>query len=183
MAGKVLLPPHYESVEGGLIFLGGPIKGAPLWQNEAIKIIRKNDGEINIASPSRKVDSVYLEANQTPFRNSVNQEEWEQVDWESFHLDRAAENGCILFWLPPEAKHFCERAYAQTSRVEIGEWKVKHKYTGCNVVIGFERGFSGEHYLRYRLRKEYPNIPVCSTLEETCFASVEKVKRRLILEP
>jgi hypothetical protein len=75
MAKKVLLPPHYESIEGSLIFLGGPIKGAPYWHNEAIKMIQNNSKEINIASPSKRVDKKYLDANPTQFKHSSNQEE------------------------------------------------------------------------------------------------------------
>jgi hypothetical protein len=89
-------------------------------------------------------------------------------------LNRAANEGCILFWLPLESIHYCNRAYAQTSRIEIGEWKTKHLEKGINLVIGFEKGFSGENYLRYRLSKECPNIPLCSTLEETCSKAIQK---------
>jgi len=180
MTGKVLLPPHYETLESPLIFLGGPIKGAPYWHNEAIQIIQRNANEINVASPSRRVDKKYLDANPTHFKHSSNQEEWEQVDWESFYLNQASKNGTILFWLPLEEQHYCDRAYAQTSRIEIGEWKTKHLENGCNLVIGFQPDFSGEQYLRYRLAKECPNIPICSTLEETCLKAVEKSRTKSV---
>ncbi|MAH47605.1 hypothetical protein CMI37_17420 [Candidatus Pacearchaeota archaeon] len=176
MNSKVLLPPHYENIQGPLIFLGGPIQGAPYWHNNAIQMIQNNSEKIDIASPSRRVDKIYLDANPTSFRNSSNQEGWEQVDWETFHLNQASKNGCILFWLPLEVQHYCDRPYAQTSRVEIGEWKTKHLENGCNLVIGFQPDFSGEHYLRYRLTKECPDIPICSSLEETCLAAIKSIR-------
>ncbi|MFA5857000.1 MAG: hypothetical protein WC867_06575 [Candidatus Pacearchaeota archaeon] len=177
MKGKVILPPHYESIEGYLLFLGGPIKGAPYWHNEAISIIHNIDDKINIASPSRRVDKKYLDKNPTTFKNSTNQEEWEQVDWETFYLNRSAKKGTILFWLANEEEHYCERAYAQTSRFEIGEWKTKHLESGCNMVIGFDSKFSGEQYLKYRLSKECPKISLCSSLEETCISAIKLARR------
>jgi len=139
MTSEILLPPNYRSIEGPLIFLAGPIQGAPKWHNKAIKIIQDINLDINIASPSKKVDRIYLKQNQERFKHSANQEEWEQVDWETFYLNRAAQKGAIMFWFPNEETHYCERAYAQTSRFELGEWNTKCKQGGSNIVIGFEK--------------------------------------------
>lgn len=176
MTGEILLPPNYRSIEGPLIFLAGPIQGAPKWHNKAIKIIQDIDSYINIASPSKKVDRIYLKQNQEKFKHSANQEEWEQIDWETFYLNRAAQKGAIMFWFPNEEAHYCERAYAQTSRFELGEWKTEHKQGRGNIVIGFEKGFSGEHYIKYRLSKDNLNIPILSSLKETCRVSINKAK-------
>ena len=57
---KIILPPNYREFDEPLIFLAGPIKGAPRWQNEAIKILEKLSSEIVIASPSWRIDEKYF---------------------------------------------------------------------------------------------------------------------------
>lgn len=103
------------------------------------------------------------------------------MHWETQYLNRAAKNGVILFYLAKEEKHFCERAYAQTSRFELGEWKAKHEHTGCNVVVGIEDGFSNARYIRLRLSQDCKNIPICSSLEETCDKAIENIRLYLVL--
>jgi hypothetical protein len=39
MPGALILPPQYVTVEGPLVFLAGPIQGAPDWQREAIALL------------------------------------------------------------------------------------------------------------------------------------------------
>lgn len=51
MPGRIILVPDYVDVKGPLIFLGGPIQGAPDWQSRAIEHIQKSAPDINIASP------------------------------------------------------------------------------------------------------------------------------------
>src|SRR5690242_6270198 len=102
MNGTVLRPPHYSDMAGPIVFLAGPIQGAPDWQFEAVELLHAGDHRLNIASPRR------LEAWNTG--NDYN----EQVDWETHHLRQAAREGVILFWLAREAEHRCDRAYAQT---------------------------------------------------------------------
>ncbi len=157
---KVLLPPNIVRVEGWVIFLAGPIQGAYDWQNQAIKIIHSHDNGPWIASPRRKwLDEKFVyEA---------------QVDWETHFLGRAAKQGVIMFWLAREFKHNCERAYAQTSRFELGEWVTKHKYDGTSVVVGIEPGFTNGRYIQRRLSQDCPGIPICSSLEETCERTIK----------
>lgn len=59
-----------------VIFLAGPIQGAPDWQSEATGIIRAKRKNIIIASPRKE----YLPGD---FDYGA------QVDWETFHLRRA----------------------------------------------------------------------------------------------
>jgi hypothetical protein len=77
-----------------------------------------------------------------------------QVDWETHYLRRAATSGAILFGLAKEARHRCERAYAQTSCFELGEWKARHERGEASLVIGIESGFDGASYIRRRLRQD-----------------------------
>ena len=179
MEGRVILAPNYPEINEALIFLAGPIKGATLWHNKAIKIIQDADPEMHVASPSLLVDPIYKKQNPVGFKHSSNQEEWEQVDWETYHLDLAAKTGAILFWFDKEEKHYCERGFAQTSRFEFGEWKERHLRDGARLALGIywgnenERGFPGKYYLKYRLSQDCPNMKVNLTLEDTCKQAVE----------
>jgi hypothetical protein len=172
MAGKVILPPNYRDYEGKLIFLAGPIQGAPPWHDPAINLIHARDLEMNVASPSRCVGDEYLQQNPAEFGNRFT----EQVDWETEYLNRAAKDGTILFWMPKERTHFCERPYSQTTRQEWGEWTTKCKYEGHKIAIGIQPGFSGERYIRRRLSQDLPDLEIFTTLRETCWDAIEKAR-------
>ena len=163
MTGKILIAPQYDLLAGPLIFLAGPIQGAPNWQAEAVLRIQVRAPEIHIACPRRKTydDENFVYA--------------EQVDWERNYLRRAALNGAILFWLAKEAEHKCNRAYAQTTRFELGECKTWHERDGAKLVVGIEEGYTGAKYIRHVFPKDCPKIPICKTLEETCIKAIELV--------
>ena len=73
----------------------------------------------------------------------------------------AAASGAIVFWLAKEKEglHNCSRAYAQTSRFELG------MFLHASPIVGIEPGFSGEEYLTYTLKKF--GVLVSSSLAET----------------
>jgi len=159
----IIRPPSYEPIIGPLAFLGGPIQGARDWQHDAETIIESLSSFVNIANPRRTVT----------FHGDFAPELYnEQVDWESHHLARAGAFGVVMFWLEKEQVHRCDRAYAQTTRSELFEWKVRHKYEGANVVVGIDEGYTGARYVRRRFGRECPRIPLCSSLEETCRVAV-----------
>lgn len=164
MTGRIVLPPLIEPVEGPVIFLAGPIQGAN-WHNLAIPLLHQLAPEIHIASPRRE----YLDGE---FVYEA------QVDWETHFLRRAARQGVIMFWLAREIHHTCERAYAQTTRFELGEWKTRHEVSGCQLVIGIEAGFTNARYIRHRFAQDCPTVPICSSLEETCRCTIEKILPR-----
>lgn len=83
----------------------------------------------------------------------------------------------LCFWLPKESNKIPGRAYAQTSRIELGEWKVRHERDGAKLAIGIERGFSGERYIRRRFGQDCPDVPILSNLTDTCKATLELVKK------
>jgi hypothetical protein len=154
--------PNIINVKGPLIFLAGPIQGAPDWHSMAIKIIQRENPEIHIASPKgdySKIKFVYEK----------------QVDWETHYLRRAARNGVIMFWLAREVEHIPDRAYAQTSRFELGEWKVRAEKGEAKLVIGIEKGFSNERYIRRRFLQDMPEMSIYDNLEDTCKRAVELV--------
>lgn len=155
MSGLVIQPPEIISLSGPTIFLAGPIQGALDWQAHATEIIQKLSSKTNIANPRRE----YLDGEFVYEK---------QVDWETHFLNRAAKSGVILFWLAKEHSHNPERAYAQTTRFELAEWKVKHERDGVKLAIGIEPGFSNERYIRRRFGQDCPGVTVLSTLETTC---------------
>lgn len=161
-SGKLILPPDYVAIEGPVIFLAGPVQGARNWQEEAISRIRTADPFVHIASPRR----TYVD---DEFVYEV------QVDWETHYLRRAAQNGAILFWLAVEFVHICERAYAQTSRIELGEWKMRHERDGTILILGIEEGFSNARYIRQRFARDCPAVPIVDSLQDACRLAVESL--------
>ncbi|MFA5532633.1 MAG: hypothetical protein WDA13_03500 [Candidatus Shapirobacteria bacterium] len=161
MERKCFFPYQYYKENKPLIFLAGPIIGAPNWQQQAINIIHCKNPEIAIASPK------HLEKKQTNFSLE------EQSDWESFHLTKASENGAIIFWLAKEIEHRCERPYAQTSRFELGEWKTKQQNKETFLSVGIEDGFTNSNYIKRRLSQDCPNVPIFRDLKETCNFAID----------
>jgi len=155
--GLVILPPNLEKPVGALIFLAGPIKGSEKWQEEAISYLQKLAPEINIASPRKRLDREVI----------FTEEDYiSQIDWETVYLQRAAEKGAIIFWFAKEAIHYCDRPFARTTSIEFGEWMAHHEHLGSKIVVGFEKGYKGDRYIRQRL-KSCPDIPIRETLQET----------------
>jgi hypothetical protein len=164
--GAVLLPPKIVAVEGPLVFLAGPIQGAPDWQAEAIRWFQAEAPDLTMASPRR-------ECSPGEFDYAA------QVDWETHHLRRAAERGVILFWLACEAVSVHGRSYAQTSRFELAEWKVRHERDGVRLVVGLEDGFSGARYIRHRFGRDCPAVPLVPSLEQACRAAAKLIRAEL----
>ncbi|MCP4441107.1 MAG: hypothetical protein GY810_19455 [Aureispira sp.] len=154
--GQVIFPPNYpQSIEGPIVFLAGPIQGAPDWQREAITYLQLHAPHINIASPRKEyLDGTFVYG--------------EQVDWETHFLNQAAQNGVVLFFLAKEEVHYPDRAYAQTTRFELGEWKAKQTQLDCNMVVGIQNGFTNARYIKRRLTQDNPNVPIMKNIEATC---------------
>lgn len=135
-----------------LVYLAGPIQGTDDWQATAIKLLTKRMSGLYIASPRGDAP--------TPV----------QTQWETAYLRRAADFGVIMFWLAPETKHFCERAYGQTCLVELGEW------LGGMVVVGVAPEFPCARYVHQRIDADYDSTPLYESLEETCESTIRIVK-------
>jgi len=170
---RVVGPTNYNDLSNlQVLFLNGPIQGAPDWQKEAITIIHDLDclKSIWIANPRRD----YLPGTFIPE---------EQYRWERVHREIARNKGVNLFWLAKEVSHHPERAYAQATRFELAEslgWYLKRslKYPS-KMVLGVEKGFSGERYIKFAIDEDYSNdydrIQAHSSLEETCKAAVDEI--------
>lgn len=153
-----------------VIFLGGPIQGAPRWQYDARDIIHDIHEDIIVASPRKGYAPGTFQYHK-------------QVDWEGYYLDRAGNGiGTNMFWLPAQAEQTPGRSYGQTTRIEIGEWLTKcSNDPSINLVIGMPGGFGNERYIRHRASQlcptdTHPNIQLFSespSLEQVCIRAVE----------
>jgi len=171
---KTLRPPVYDITENNddiIIFLAGPIQGAPEWQEDFIKTLEKEfkDSKLSknvvIANPKRLED--------------FNKEDFsydEQVNWESYYLDKASKQGIIVFWLPVEKEKVKGRSYAQTSRFEIGEWFAKGQdIKDFKIVIGHEKDFEGVRYIGKKFKDTY-NINLHTNKSDMINDIVKKIK-------
>jgi hypothetical protein len=183
VAERLLLqPPEIIDVNGPVIFLAGPIQGAPSWQSEATDIIHSLDPTIMVASPRKEYAPGTFKYNH-------------QVDWETALLRRAGELGVVSFWLASPATEKLpvidraklaasillkgmlspQRAYGQTSRFELAEWKMRHEYEGTKLTIGIEEGFGNARYIRRRFSQDCPDVKIADDLEAMCQNAVELV--------
>lgn len=166
--GQVIVAPEYRVTNAPVIFLAGPIQGAPDWQQEAIRLLQGYDASVAIANPRRGLRRT----------GEFTQERYnEQVDWETAYLQQAGRHGCVLFWLANEAEHDCRRAYAQTSRFELAEWKLRHQYARAQLAIGIDNAFTGARYIRRRFMQDCPDVRINSSLDATCAAAAELATR------
>src|SRR3989344_8374238 len=115
---QVIIPNTYLSViNTPLIFLAGPIRGAPNWQDKAIELLFAQQPDLTVAFPRRGIrESIapYIAKGDDHFFTR-------QRAWERLYLDLAAKTGAILFWLPRELEHKCEKVYGAMTRVELGQ--------------------------------------------------------------
>mgnify|MGYP001583684757 FL=1 len=122
---KLIIPKTYvQELVLPLIFLAGPIRSAPNWQNEAIDLLFSQKPNLVIASPRRgvrdKIAPYIITGDETYFSR--------QRAWERHYLDIASKTGAILFWLPCEVEHDCQKVYGAMTRVEIGQWMTDYKH-------------------------------------------------------
>jgi hypothetical protein len=165
MAERLLLqPPEVVETDGPVIFLAGPIQGAPHWQTEAASKIHNIDSTVIVASPRKDY----------PEGTFVYEK---QVDWETHFLRKAGRLGVVAFWLANQTVETPGRAYAQTSRFELAEWKMRHEYEGIKLTIGIEEGFGNARYIKRRFSQDCPDIKIADDLEAMCQNAVELVRQ------
>lgn len=150
--------PEKDYSDKKIVFLAGPIKGAPDWQARAIEDLK--DLDIYVANPRRE--------------NVINFNLDMQVDWESKYLAAA---DVIMFWIPPKDFDVSGRDYAQTSRFELAEWMAKTNYnhTRKQIIVGISDDFYGKSYIVKRLQAQ--NVVVYNTYFETIKKARELLHR------
>ncbi|MBX4197699.1 nucleoside 2-deoxyribosyltransferase domain-containing protein [Candidatus Saccharibacteria bacterium] len=163
-------PPDLEQIPENepAIFLAGPIQGAPDWQDEAYRLITRDYKSSDI-----------LHVFNPRVHGELSHGYQKQVHWEKRHLERARSFGVIAFWfaakndmLPYEKN----RAYAQTSRVELGRafgWKDFDATT--QIVLGIEPTYRGGNATYFESMAAEYDMPVYQTLGSLCLAAIEQV--------
>ncbi len=169
MAAVEINPPEVRLEKVGfrpVVFLAGPIQGAPDWQTEAVDIISSRTvAEVIVANP----------------RTDDYRDYESQVSWEQRYLRRAKKLGGIAFWCPAEttdcpSPNPVDRSYAQTTRIEFGKVTGWLDYDSEAIVsIGIEEGYSGSDKY-YRYDAEQYGLPIHSTLDETITHLLRKVE-------
>lgn len=169
MAGVIIPKTYLKEVEAPLIFLAGPIKSAPNWQDKAIDIILSQNKDLIVASPRggiREVIAPYiLKGDDNYFPR--------QRAWERHYLDLASKTGAIMFWLPGEETHDCQKVYGAMTRLEIGQWMTNYRHDkSVRFCVGSDGKFSELHTIQYDLQLDVPEKSVFGSLKETCLEAV-----------
>lgn len=168
---KILRAPEYDKTiledKSFIIFLMGPIQGAIEWHEKVIDKIKKefenNDTNIIITSPKRLEKPKDFDYN-------------EQVDWESYYLEKASKNGVIFCWLANEKEKIEGRTYAQTTRFELGEWWAKIQ-NDSNILIGVDSKFDGIRYIEYKFKSKFDNFKIYNNLDDMISKIKNKIKK------
>ena len=151
-----------------VIFTAGPIRNAPKWQQEAVRLFLERNQEVFIATPIREVaDDLkpFVERDWDGYEQFQRQRAWEQ-----HYLYAAAKKGCIIFWLPKESetKEVQDKVYAHITMLELGEWIVRKKNDpSINLVIGTDGNFPEWPTIMFELVTEIPSVHICMSLEDT----------------
>ena len=165
MGGLIIPKTYIEEPSFPLIYLAGPIKGAPKWHDEAIEFLLSHNPDLTIASPQKEIkqnlSAHLLKGDESYFSR--------QRAWERHYLSLASDSGAILFWLPGEETHRCEKSYGAMTRIELGQWMTNYRDDRfLGLAIGTDGKFSEIDTIKYDLSLDAPDKKIYSTLEETC---------------
>jgi len=164
---RIILPKVYvPCIDSPLIFLAGPIRDAPDWQEKAIDYLLEKDKEIIIANPRWNASS-YVK------RNAVqgdNDHFLRQREWELHYLNIASQKGAVLFWL--------ENAPGYMTRLELGQTMAQYRYSHARFCVGGDNNFSDIKTIEYDLSKFAPGKIIHSTLEETCQEAIKLANQK-----
>ncbi len=174
--GGVIIPKKYvATIEEPLIFLAGPCVGAPNWQDIAINTILSKNGNVTIASPRwgirESISRYILPGNDAYFPRSR--------AWERHYLEMASKTGALLFWLPGETEHACEKVYGAMTRLELGQWMTRYRAdNSVRICIGTDGKFSEFDTIKHDLSLDCPEITIKNTLEETCLEALRLASQK-----
>ena len=164
--GLIIPNVHVGNVYAPLIFLLGPIRGAPNWQDDAVEYILSRKPTLVVASPRRGTGDKIPKYNPI---NGNNNHFPRQRAWERYYLEIARKKGCGMFWLPGESEHNCDKSYGAMTRLELGQLMTSYKQDhSTRFCIGTDGKFSEFDTIAYDLSLDAPDKKIFSTLEETC---------------
>ncbi len=175
MGGVIIPCAHITLLDQPLIFLAGPMKGAPLWQDDAIQYILSQRSDIIVASPRKgirpAIEQHIFDGEHDYFSRTR--------AWERHYIELAAcgsQGGALLFWLPGEIEHHCDKSYGAMTRLELGQWMTRYnRDSSIRLCIGTDGHFSEFETIAYDLSLDVPDKKVHRTLEETCRAALDLI--------
>jgi hypothetical protein len=175
MTERFHTPPHTLHIESHtpLVFLAGPVQGAPNWHSPIADELLTFRDDIHVASPRR-----LLEDEIDVFTANDSQE---QVEWENAALERSAKFGSIVVWFAAQdhsLPYRTGRAYAQTTRLELGEaWGWLTAGWQFPLVVGFDPNYTFEGggsesyvHIKQRLKK----FPIYHSLDDIVSHVIEE---------
>jgi hypothetical protein len=173
MSGVIIPKDFISEIHNPLIFLAGPIRSAPNWQDDVIEILFGLEPSLTIVSPRRGVrenlQKFLLKGDATHFHR--------QRAWERYYLSYAAHHGAILFWLPTEEVHDCNKVYGAMTRLELGQWMTNYRHDPTvRFCVGSDGGFPELNTIEYDLQLDAPNHKIYVNLEETCQKALDLCK-------
>lgn len=157
-----------------VIFLAGPIQGAPDWQSRAVHQISSfKDNDFWLCNPRRSEGT-----DKSKF------DYYEQVSWELDQLTKARDYGAVIFWFAkqdPKVEYPAGRAYAQTTRFEMGlacGWKDYNP--SIAISVGIEDGYVGgnEKYIKHLASRA--DVEVLASLGAVCLDASQKAQNRRV---
>ncbi|MBT4174770.1 hypothetical protein HOC80_02670 [archaeon] len=172
---RVIIPKTWVPIDGPFVYLAGPIRGAPNWQDEAVKYLVSQKQDITIISPRREIREAIE-------RYVVKGEEGafdRQRKWERQYMDMAmiGGQGVIMFWLPGETNHLCQKPYGAMTRFELGYVLANHRNDrSAKFCIGSDGNFPELRTIEVDLSIDSPLTTVYETLEATCYKALNLMK-------
>lgn len=148
-----------------LVFLAGPIQGAQDWQSDVASRLLNVREDIIVASPRNPGERLPYD---------------EQADWEKQHILRSRNLGAIAFWFAEkdaELPYEPGRAYAQTTRIELGRAIGWLDFIQFPVIVGIDENYEGSgggssKYFRNICAEK--GLPIHNTLDKFTAAIAEQ---------
>jgi len=170
----LIIPKTYIQVDAPLIFLLGPIRSAPLWQDDAAQIILSENPDLFVISPRGgirdKIRPYVILKDESHFQR--------QREWEWHYQVKSARKGALMFWLPQEAEHHCDKSYGLMTSNEFGHWTALYQGDkSINLCVGSDGLFPELRTFVYDLQRKAPDKIIFSTLEKTCAEAVRLARK------
>ena len=171
MRGLIIPKQKFEIPETQpLIFLAGPIGGAPKWHDEAVEILNDLEPDILIASPRWEISD---KIKKLVIPDSSKESFPRARLFERYYLEKSQKNGAMMFWLPGEIEHKCSKSYGAMTRFELGQVSADYRNNPkTKFCVGTDGNFSEFRTIEADLHLDAPNKEIQRTLESTCLEAL-----------
>lgn len=125
------------------------------WQEDAMRFLLKKDKHFFIMSQ------------QSGFGTEDNFNAEQERFWVRDHTNHAKNYGVMLFWLAKSTSVNSTDAYAKKAILEFENLMTEQSHHGDKIVMGAEKGFEHETYVRQSLKKVLPKLFIHNEINET----------------